>query len=44
MSHPCKDDFEQTLKTAEFAAQRGENRRQYEFKIFISYVTLRTYL
>lgn len=40
MSHPCKDDFEQTLKIAEFAAQRLENRRQFEFKIFISYVTL----
>ena len=40
MSHPSKDDFEQTLKIAEFAAERGENRRQYEFKIFISYVTL----
>ena len=40
MSHPCKDDFEQTLKIAEFASQRLENRRQFEFKIFISYVTL----
>lgn len=40
MSRPCKDDFEQTLQISEFAAQRGEDRRQYEFKIFISYVTL----
>ena len=40
MSHPSKDDFEQTLQIADFAAQRLENRRQYEFKIFISYVTL----
>ena len=40
MSCPSKDDFEQTLQIAEFAAQRLENRRQYEFKIFISYVTL----
>ena len=35
-----KDDFEQTFQIAEFARQSGENRRQYEFKIFISYVTL----
>ena len=40
MSCPSKDDFEQTLQIADFAAQRLENRRQYEFKIFISYVTL----
>ena len=40
MSSPSKDNFEQTLQIAEFASQRGENRRQYEFKIFISYVTL----
>ena len=35
-----KDDFEQAFQIAEFARQSGENRRQYEFKIFISYVTL----
>ena len=35
-----KDDFERALQIAEFARQSGENRRQYEFKIFISYVTL----
>ena len=40
MSRPSKDNFEQTLQIAEFASQRLENRRQYEFKIFISYVTL----
>ena len=40
MSYPSKDDFEQTLQVAEFASLRAENRRQYEFKIFISYVTL----
>ena len=40
MSHPSKDDFERTLHIADFAAQRLENRRQFEFKIFISYVTL----
>lgn len=40
MSHPSKDDFQQTLEIADFAAQRLENRRQFEFKIFISYVTL----
>ena len=40
MSHPSKDDFQQTLQIADFAAQRLENRRQFEFKIFISYVTL----
>ena len=32
--------IEQILKIADFASQRLENRRQYEFKIFISYVTL----
>ena len=40
MSHPSKDDFEQTLQIAEFASLRLESRRQFEFKIFISYVTL----
>lgn len=35
-----KDHFEQTFQIADFARQSGENRRQYEFKIFISYVTL----
>ena len=40
MSCPSKDNFEQTLQIADFAVQRLENRRQYEFKIFISYVTL----
>ena len=40
MSYPSKDDFERSLQIADFAAQRLENRRQYEFKIFISYVTL----
>ena len=40
MSCPRKDDFDRTLQIAEFAAQRLENRRQFEFKIFISYVTL----
>ena len=40
MSHLHKDDFDRTLQIADFAAQRLENRRQYEFKIFISYVTL----
>lgn len=40
MNHPSKDDFQQTLEIAEFASQRLENRRQFEFKIFISYVTL----
>ena len=40
MSRPSKDNFEQALQIAEFASQRGEDRRQYEFKIFISYVTL----
>ena len=40
MSTPSKDDFERTFQIAEYARQSGENRRQYEFKIFISYVTL----
>ena len=40
MSNRSKDDFERALQIAEFARQSGENRRQYEFKIFISYVTL----
>ena len=29
MSHPSKDDFEQTLQIAGFAAERLENRRQF---------------
>ena len=40
MNTPKNDDFQQSLQIAEFAARRGEDRRQYEFKIFISYVTL----
>lgn len=40
MSNLSKDEFERTLQIAEFASQRLENRRQFEFKIFISYVTL----
>lgn len=40
MNYPGENDLEQTLKIAEFAAQRLENRRQFEFKIFISYMTL----
>ena len=40
MSDSSKQNFEQTMQIAEFAAERLENRRQYEFKIFISYVTL----
>ncbi len=40
MPNPNKDDFERTLQIAEFAVQRLENRRQYEFKVFISYTTL----
>ena len=35
---PSKDDFLHVMQIAEFAAQRSEDRRQYEFKIFISYV------
>ena len=35
-----KDRFERVIQIAKFGAQRLENRRQYEFKIFISYVTL----
>ena len=40
MSHLSKEGFERSMQIAEFAAQRGEDRRQYEFKIFISYITL----
>jgi len=40
MSCLHKDDFDRTLQIAEFASQRLESRRQFEFKIFISYVTL----
>ena len=35
-----KEKFERVIRIAEFGAERLENRRQYEFKIFISYVTL----
>ena len=34
------DNFERLLSLAEFAAKRHEERRQVEFKIFISYTTL----
>lgn len=40
MSTPSKGDFERTFQIAEYARQSGENRRQYEFKVFISYVTM----
>lgn len=40
MSSLSTEDFERSMQIAEFAAERGEDRRQYEFKIFISYVTL----
>ena len=40
MSNLSKDDFERTFQIAEYARQSGENRRQYEFKVFISYVTM----
>ena len=33
MSHPSKDDFEQTLQIAEFASQRLENRRQFAISL-----------
>ena len=35
-----KDDFEKMLALAEFSAERMEQRRTVEFRIFISYMTL----
>ena len=40
MSNLSKDDFERAFQITEYARQSGENRRQYEFKVFISYVTM----
>ena len=40
MSNLSKDGFERAFQIAEYARQSGENRRQYEFKVFISYVTM----
>ena len=34
------NDFEKCMQIAEFAQRNQHDRRQYEFKIFISYVTL----
>ena len=34
------DKFDKLMQIAKFAAERQQDRRQYEFKIFISYVTL----
>lgn len=35
-----KDDFERMMRLAEYGASRHNDRRQIEFRIFISYVTL----
>ena len=35
-----KDDFERMLQLAEFGAKRHNERRQVEFRVFISYTTL----
>lgn len=35
-----KDDFERMMQLAEYGASRHNDRRQIEFRIFISYVTL----
>ena len=34
------NDFEKCMQIAEFAQKNQHDRRQYEFKIFVSYVTL----
>ena len=34
------NDFEKCMQIAEFAQKNQQDRRQYEFKIFISYMTL----
>ena len=36
------NDFEKCMQIAEFAQKNQHDRRQYEFKIFISYMTLLT--
>ena len=40
MSNSHKDDFERMMTLAEFGAERHNERRQVEFKVFISYTTL----
>lgn len=35
-----KDEFQKMLALAEFGVKRMEERRNFEFKIFISYITL----
>ena len=39
-SNPNKDDFERMVQLAEFGAKRHDERRQVEFRVFISYNTL----
>ncbi|MCY3744530.1 MAG: hypothetical protein OXH00_26230 [Candidatus Poribacteria bacterium] len=40
MSNSHKDDFERMMRLAEFGASRHNERRQVEFRVFISYTTL----
>lgn len=39
-TNPSKDDFERMIQLAEFGARRHDERRQVEFRVFISYNTL----
>ena len=36
----AKDNFQRMLDLSEFGVKRMEERRAFEFKIFISYITL----
>ena len=40
MNNTNKDDFERMVQLAEFGAKRHDERRQVEFRVFISYNTL----
>ena len=40
MNNPNKDDFERMVRLAEFGANRHDERRQVEFRVFIAYNTL----
>ena len=39
-NNPDQDSFQRMLDLAEFGVKRMEERRAFEFKIFISYITL----
>ena len=44
MSNSHKDDFQRMMTLAEFGAKLHDERRQVEFRVFISYTTLLAFL